>query len=466
MNSLPLELLDIVAIFALPSLAAANEGSPRRQKRRRRRGPSDHLALLRSCMCKVAEWRLINYRWRNLMDNEDSTVWYHLALFLNLQPPFHLYAGGTYRDVCQYILEAEAQKKRAIVEVARRESTRPMVACGIRMMPSPPPEHPQPLVEVKLSPKTKTHIAENAKALESFLRSLNYSIAQVEQKDWSKSALLRYRMFLYLKCTNPDVWLVPTVDIEFCWLAHIFRTQTYWMDMKALGINPEHSLCLTTYGEVATFSQAVRATANLWHETFGERFPYLPSGTVTSIEIWKVETRGILEGSYMYQDKPNSFFPAMGVMVSGPPTVLNLPNISLQHQDIAADLKWFPDLQLAFEDLFSNEYYSDMHRHRNIDVFIENQVIPSYERFLDLCRRCDVESPAPPYVLDLVWHAHQLEPVLYKNDCLSLFGCEFWHNPWPHGLGKSTPQSKEFECQWKQAFGTSMADDWKFYLES
>ncbi len=462
MISLPPEVLEHVLLFALPSSA----GEPGRRKRSYGRDSPDRLAFLRSCMSKTAEWRLINYRWRDLMDNTDSTIWYHLALFLDLEPPKQLYAGGaTYRDVCQHLLKAEEEKKRAIMELARRRRTQPMVACGMRLMPQRPQEHPQPERDVTLPPTTKTRIAENAKALESFLRSLNYSLVQFEQNGWSESALLRYRMFLYLKSTNPDVWLVPTVDIEFCWLTHIFRTQTYWTDMKALGINPEHSLCLKTYGEVATFSQAVRATANLWNDTFGERFSYLPAGTDTSIEIWKVETKSMLEGSSMYQDKPYSFFPAMGVLFLEPPPRLDLPCVSLCPQDIAADLKWFPELQQAFDDLFSGNYYSAQYRRRHTEL-IENQVIPSYERFLDLCHRSDVKSPAPPYVLDLVWHAHQLEPVQYKNDCLSLFGCEFWHDPWPHGLGKSTPLSKEFECQWKQAFGTSMADDWKFYLES
>lgn len=405
------------------------------------------------------------------MDNEDSTVWFHLALFLNLEPPSQLYAGGTYRDVCQYLLKAENEKRTAIAELNERRRTQPMVACGMRIMPSKPENHPQPFSQVKLPPLSKQRIAENAKALESFLRSLNYSILvhfEQNENEWSESALIRYRMFLFLKRTYPNVWLVPTVDIEFCWLTHIFRTETYWKDMTALGINPEHSLCLQSYGEVATFSQAICATANLWNETFGETmYPYLPPGTDTSIKIWKVETKSMLEGASMYQDKPYSFFPVMGVMVSVQPPQLDLPLISIGHQDIAADIKWFPELDQGFRDLISDAYHNS--RYRKCDVFIEKQVIPSYERFLDLCLRHGgdkVENPAPPYVLDLVWHAHQLEPVKYKNDCMSLFGCEFWHDPWPHGLGKSTPVSKEFECQWKQTFGTHMADDWKFYLES
>lgn len=463
MDSLPIEVLDLIALFALPSAPPV--------EKRASGVPPDRLALLHRCMESTAEWRLINHRWRTLMDSQYSTVWYHLALFLNLEPPSQLYAGGTYRDVCQYLLKADKEKRSAIAELAERRRTQPRYACGIRMVPRKPENHPQPLAHVKLSPASKQRIAENAKALENFLRSLNYSLVRVEQNNdvWSESALIRYRMFLFLKQTHPNVWLVPTVDIEFCWLTHIFRTQTYWKDMTALGINPKHSICLQSYGQVATFSQAICATANLWNKTFGEsRYPYLPPGTDTSIKIWKVETKSILEDASVYQDKPYSFFPAMGAKVSVPPPQVDLPLISIRHQDIAADLKWFPELEQGFKDLVSNEYFHD--RYRMCDVFIKKQVIPSYERFLDLSNRHGGDevkkSPAPPYVLDLVWHAHQLDPVRYKNDCMSLFGCEFWHDPWPHGLGKSTPLSKEFECQWKQTFGTHMADDWKFYLES
>lgn len=382
-----------------------------------------------------------------------------------LEPPAQLYAGGTYRDVCECLLKTEKQKKEALDEVAARRRHEPMVACGMRIMPQRPPKHPQPLADVALSPSTKSRIAENAKALESFLKSLDYSLAQIEQVGWSESSLIRYRMFLHLKRTHPGIWLVPTVDIEFVWLAHIFRTQTYWKDMKTLGVDLQHSLCLQGFGEVATFADAVCATASLWNDTFGPMYPYLPPGTDTSIQIFKVGRNSILEGSTMRQEKPYSFFPGMGATtVTESPATLQLPPVSLQPQDVAADLKWFPELQQAFRDLSSNRYYSYAYGRRNGE-FIEKQVIPSYERFLDLCRRSNMENPAPPYVLDLVWHAHQIEPVCYKNDCLSLFGCEFWHDPWPTGRGKSTPLSAEFQCQWKQAFGTRIGEDWEFYLD-
>ena len=97
------------------------------------------------------------------------------------------------------------------------------------------------------------------------------------------------------------------------------------------------------------------------------------------------------------------------------------------------------------------------------DALLRNHLLPSYERFLNLCHSHAIQEKhiSPPYVLDLIWHAHQMEPVSYKNDCLSLFHREFWHHPWPKELGESVSVSEEFQCAWKMHYGTTMEDDWK-----
>ena len=59
---------------------------------------------------------------------------------------------------------------------------------------------------------------------------------------------------------------------------------------------------------------------------------------------------------------------------------------------------------------------------------------------------------APPYVLDLIWHAHQSNPVAYKKDCLYYVGKELPHHPWPNGLGELTELAPEFHCAWKTGF--------------
>eukprot|EP00978_Attheya_sp_CCMP212_P019648 scaffold55276_cov55-Attheya_sp.AAC.5 len=232
----------------------------------------------------------------------------------------------------------------------------------------------------------------------------------------------------------------------------------------------DHSLCLQHYGEVATFSKAVQGTAQLWNATFSDNcsVPYLAENTNMSWNIWNVVGGG-LELCRAHRSDPRRFFPQMGPPVPRNATIYTtcndnnnnnntmnlLPNIGLTAEQVHADLSWFPHLQEAFREMNSNAY----------------QVLPSYERFLNLCHANTndnnnnvlTSNPAPPLVLDLIWHAHQMEPVRYKQDCLELFGTEFWHDPWPHGLGVVTEASDELECAWKTKYGTPMADDWKYF---
>ncbi len=47
-----------------------------------------------------------------------------------------------------------------------------------------------------------------------------------------------------------------------------------------------------------------------------------------------------------------------------------------------------------------------------------------------------VHTFSPPFLVDLLWHAHQANPVAYVQDMKKLFGIIFDHRPWPRG---STP---------------------------
>jgi len=132
----------------------------------------------------------------------------------------------------------------------------------------------------------------------------------------------------------------------------------------------------------------------------------------------------------------------------------------LTPEEIQADLEWFPQLQLGLRQISSNEYHV-LNGRRSKHNLYRSHLVPSYERFLNLCFRETIENAAPPYVLDLVWHAHQVDPVAYKHDCLSLFGGELWHHPWPNGLGVSTQVAPTLECAWKEAYGTTLEEDWQ-----
>jgi hypothetical protein len=204
-----------------------------------------HQSHVQRSMSWVASLRLVNHSWRAFLDSDNVPVWFHVANYLGLDPPWQLYAGGNYLIVCKSLLRAENQKTEMQRKAAVRKDLGARVACGLRIAPAKPREHPHPERPfVRLPTEVMDCIASNTKALEEFLRSVDFDLL-VNDRDrlqWAQSALNRYRMFLQLKQANPNLWLMPTVEIEFCWLAHIFRTENYWNDMKALDIDPHHSL--------------------------------------------------------------------------------------------------------------------------------------------------------------------------------------------------------------------------------
>ena len=444
MDSLPTEVLQLIVAYALPTVHPLE---------------ADFVHLRRSVHW-VADLRRVNRNFKNAL---DDPMWFHVPKRLGLDPAEKMYPKGSYWDACKLLLAAEEQKQDAelfVHTVDRTRTHRPSPDRVIAATPSNHQIHPQPKRQshVTMSSEAKERMSKCVTALESLLQSFmkdkHTLLRNNELQRWPESALNRYRMFLHLKLANPSVWLVPTLDIELCWLTHIFCTETYWRDMAALGISPQYSLCLSSYGEVASFSKAVRATESLWNKTYGDKFPFLHPGTNTLWPVWRVNENN----KEVYRDDPPSYFPRLGPEILTLPLALPLPSISLTPEDIQVDLQWLPGLQEAF-----NEWES-LHNARPgiVSNVIRQQALSSYERFLNVCSQGTLENP--PAVLDLVWRAHQVDPVRYKEDCLQLFGRKFLHCPWPNGLGITTPVSEDFQRLWSDAYETLMTDDWKYRL--
>jgi len=78
-----------------------------------------------------------------------------------------------------------------------------------------------------------------------------------------------------------------------------------------------------------------------------------------------------------------------------------------------------------------------------------------YYRFLALVYLYPEEAKCfhPNYFTDLMWHVHQLRPVIYKNDCEEFYGSILDHDPWPE---KSTKVCDEEEKRmmhlWEETF--------------
>ena len=414
---------------------------------------SMELRRIKGTMAWLSSMRAVGRKWRDVVDDPSTKLWLITAQALQLEPPLKLYWGGTYKQVCQLLLEKRIEKAR--IHDAPLTQRRFSQCKG--MIRSEGPQHPNPQRPlVKLPIELSGKVCKTTEALQSFLLSINFSVLSPEAGNhWCCNAIRRYRMFLYLKQQNPNIWLIPTVDIEFCWLAHIFRTESYWFDMGKLMVDPSHSLCLNS-GEQAAFTEAVKATAALWRTSFGSRHPFLPRGF--SLDGWVAAKRHVRA---MQRERPweedFSFFPIM------PPqdeTIIDvtpqddLPTISLTPEDIQADFKWFPQLSEGFMEI----------RSENKDSLYENHLLRSYERFLNLCHQENVKNVEPPTVLNLIWHAHQADPVLYKKDCLDLFDREFWHHPWPNGRSMSTELSESFRTTWTQMYGSTPEDDWQLIL--
>lgn len=133
----------------------------------------------------VASLRQINHHWKDLIDQNDR-IWFNVADHLLLDPPKHLYAGGSYLEVCRLLVRAEKQRESAFQNaIEKLKKCRMSIACGIGFG-SPVcgiAEHPaQQKTHIKFANKLKTRLAQNASSLESFLGSFNFAIGS-EKKE-------------------------------------------------------------------------------------------------------------------------------------------------------------------------------------------------------------------------------------------------------------------------------------------
>jgi len=256
-------------------------------------------------------------------------------------------------------------------------------------------------------------------------------------------------MYLNLKKKYPTTVLIPTADILFVQLAHIFRTREYYHDVDEQ-LMPTNPLSLDR-GIIELFTECIKGTAHLWETEY--LCPYLPPGyEVTDWIYWKEATED--------EDEPQYILPPSYITVIGPrpPTVSNLEGkLSLTVEDIINDVKWFPELQRSFYKLETRSW--GLTYNKNAKYV---RLYKTYMRYLYLVAkhpqfRGDL---APPVTIDVMWHAHMSLPVMYKADTTRICGHILEHQPWK--------SSKEFlpilvdspiNCLWKEEFGTTIDED-------
>jgi len=116
--------------------------------------------------------------------------------------------------------------------------------------------------------------------------------------------------------------------------------------------------------------------------------------------------------------------------------------ISLKLKDVLSDTLWY----LNYNQLGVNRSKSKSHQ-----TCLDSDVM-DYYRFLALVYLYPEESKSfhPNYFTDLMWHAHQLRPAIYKKDCEEFYGSILDHDPWPE---KSAISDKEdMKRLWEETF--------------
>ncbi|XP_059177584.1 uncharacterized protein LOC131956954 [Physella acuta] len=108
-------------------------------------------------------------------------------------------------------------------------------------------------------------------------RVFYYQVSLPHYRDdkFLQNALLRYKKFLFLKCHNPGVFLVPCYDNDLMWHTHMLHPVFYKDDTETyMGSLLPHddSVNDRTIGSKLSLSEA--KTRNLWRKVFSEKFSY------------------------------------------------------------------------------------------------------------------------------------------------------------------------------------------------
>jgi hypothetical protein len=264
-------------------------------------------------------------------------------------------------------------------------------------------------------------------------------------------------MLVNLRKKYPNIILIPTADILYAELAHIFRTKEYYQDLDKTLQNP-NPLKLDD-GATKLFTASIKGTAQLWEKEYN--CPYLPPGfTIQDWVYWKEnQNRGMSDNS----PYPDYVPPPSYVSVMGPPPPKNVPldvHITLTETDLINDVKWLPELEIQLADMRKNcrgwgLYHWD-------DASVIQRLSCSYYRFLYLVKQHHSEAHkfTPPVSIDLLWHAHMTLTKTYYDDMIEMLGELLEHHPWKSST-ELLPLSQDsaLACLWKTLFTTNIEED-------
>ena len=88
-----------------------------------------------------------------------------------------------------------------------------------------------------------------------------------------KSAVARYKKFLFLKRNNPNLFLVPCYDFDLVWHSHMVHPSLYKKDTTSiLGRMFNHDDSVNDRAPESKLNRSDIATRQLWKTSFGEEF--------------------------------------------------------------------------------------------------------------------------------------------------------------------------------------------------
>jgi hypothetical protein len=273
-----------------------------------------------------------------------------------------------------------------------------------------------------------------------------------KRKEIAELSLQRYIKFMKLKSKYSKHLLIPTQDIVTVWITHLLRPEKYESDCtKVFEFSDVPAIPATTNELCYTFQEeALKSTMDLWQNEYQEK--YVLSTPKTSQQIEQERLRNIRlrfvadkygRGSEKVEKRPYVF---SEIPVTKTPS--NSNSLSITADDILLDRQFFPRFQTMIGQ-FPNIYYTS-----SLESCVP-VVMKGYERFMYLIAKNPSRAHEfyPTYAVDLVWHAHLLNPKLYQDYCMKYLGFVLSHDP----TGLPSPQfADSIKNSWVSEFGEAM----------
>jgi len=238
---------------------------------------------------------------------------------------------------------------------------------------------------VALQPQTLRHQLD-------FLRTVSDETAYLSDPNVVSNAVRRYeRYWLPLAAESGSESLCPPIDVHWIWHCHMLAPYHYEQDcLRLVGKVVDHAV-----RPITQLVEQRRTTADVWRQKYNHE-PFDVAGTRPPAASYERLSSYDLAAAVGRQSK---FF----------------YNISLPH-------------------------YRD-------ETFLQ-QAAARYRKFLNLKKRdlaCLSETLlVPSYDIDLVWHTHQLHPLLYKQDTVALLYRMFNHDDSLDDRSPDSPQQSAY----------------------